>query len=122
MLPAPSGEYLTEDDFGRISTVLLYYMVNTEQLCIANVSSSPGDFQYYLSAVTGLHPQEDNEYLSANETESILRVISWHYQAGAQHPRVSTVLTNQTCVLGLRLNDVRGMQVYLHSRHLVYLD
>ncbi|XP_023649139.2 zinc transporter ZIP12 [Paramormyrops kingsleyae] len=105
VLPGPGGEYLTEDDFGRISTVLLYYMVNTEQLCLANVSSSPGDFQYYLSAVTGLHPQEDDEYLSANETESILRVISWYYRARAQHPRCVDALS---LMEGVGTADGRG--------------
>ncbi|XP_029110867.1 zinc transporter ZIP12-like [Scleropages formosus] len=75
--------YLTEEDFGRVSTVLLYYVVNMKDLCTSNSSVVPGDFQYYLSAVTSLHPQEDDDYLSPNETESVLRLINQHYQAGA---------------------------------------
>ncbi|MFT7809262.1 hypothetical protein Z043-107397 [Arapaima gigas] len=76
-------EYLTEEDFGKVSTMLLYYVVNMKDLCTSNSSVVPGDFQYYLSAVTGLHPQEDDDddYLSPNETESVLRLINQHYRA-----------------------------------------
>ncbi|XP_048856910.1 zinc transporter ZIP12-like isoform X2 [Brienomyrus brachyistius] len=105
VLPDHGGEYLTEDDFGQISTVLLYYVVNMEELCVANVSSSPWDFQYFLLAVTGFHPQEDDEYLSANETESILRLISRHYRARAQHPRCVDALS---LMEGVGAADGRG--------------
>ncbi|CAB1340679.1 unnamed protein product, partial [Coregonus sp. 'balchen'] len=81
--------YLTEEDFHRFSTVLLYYMINMEDLCTPNVSPSSSSsslspsYQYYLLALTNLHPTEDRGFLSSNETESILQLINQHYQPPA---------------------------------------
>ncbi|XP_029978991.1 zinc transporter ZIP12-like [Sphaeramia orbicularis] len=79
--------YLTEEDYQKISTVLLYYIINFEDLCVINSasisSSSPsssfGNYEFYLLALTSLHPAEDSEILSSNETESILQLINQHY-------------------------------------------
>ncbi|KAL1006842.1 hypothetical protein UPYG_G00077890 [Umbra pygmaea] len=79
------GSYLTEEDYHRVSTVLLYYMINMEDLCIPNPppssSSLSPSYQYYLLALTSLHPTEDRGFLSSNETESILQLINQHYQS-----------------------------------------
>ncbi|XP_035268556.1 zinc transporter ZIP12-like [Anguilla anguilla] len=72
-------EYLSEEDFQRLSTVLLYYILNMKDLCASNYSSSSQDYQYYISAVMNLHPQEDDEFLSPNETESALQLINQYY-------------------------------------------
>ncbi|KAJ8376732.1 hypothetical protein SKAU_G00073120 [Synaphobranchus kaupii] len=74
-----TGEYLSEEDFQRLSTVLLYYILNMKDLCASNYSSSSQDYQYYISAVMNLHPQEDDEFLSPNETESALQLINQYY-------------------------------------------
>ncbi|XP_062235009.1 zinc transporter ZIP12-like [Platichthys flesus] len=80
--------YLTEDDYQRISTVLLYYIINLQDLCVSDAasssslsspSSSSGNYQFYLLALTNLHPTEDDQFLSLSETESILQVINQHY-------------------------------------------
>ncbi|XP_029313283.1 zinc transporter ZIP12-like isoform X1 [Cottoperca gobio] len=80
--------YLTEKDFQRISTVLLYYIINLQDLCVSNAaslspsssssSSSFGNYQFYIMALTNLHPAEDNRFLSSRETESILQLINQH--------------------------------------------
>lgn len=82
--------YLTKEDYQRISTVLLYYIINLEDLCVSNAaspsslsllssSSSFGNYQFYLLALTNLHPAEDSRFLSSSETESILQLINQHY-------------------------------------------
>ncbi|XP_047424806.1 zinc transporter ZIP12-like [Mugil cephalus] len=81
--------YLSEEDYQRVSTVLLYYIINLQDLCVSNAasrsstsslsSSSSGNFQFYVLALTNLHPAEDNSYLSFSETESILQLINQHY-------------------------------------------
>nr|XP_033494273.1 zinc transporter ZIP12-like [Epinephelus lanceolatus]XP_033494274.1 zinc transporter ZIP12-like [Epinephelus lanceolatus] len=81
--------YVTEEDYQRISTVLLYYIINLQDLCVSNAaspssfssasSSSFGNYQFYLLALTSLHPAEDDHFLSPSETESILQVINQHY-------------------------------------------
>ncbi|KAJ8010372.1 hypothetical protein DPEC_G00074380 [Dallia pectoralis] len=78
--------YLTEEDYHRVSTALLYYMINMEDLCTSNRPSSSlsPNYQYYLLALTSLHPTEDKGFLSSNETESILHLINQHYQASFQ--------------------------------------
>ncbi|XP_008296579.1 zinc transporter ZIP12 isoform X2 [Stegastes partitus] len=82
--------YLTEEDYQQISTVLLYYIINLQDLCVSNaaspssVSSSSANFQFYLLALTNLHPAEDNRFLSPSETESILQLISQHYNPSDQ--------------------------------------
>lgn len=75
-------ERLTEDDYRRISVVLLYYAINLRDLCSASPASpsnSPGNHQFYLLALSSLHPDEDGLFLSASETESILQRINQHY-------------------------------------------
>ncbi|XP_060949749.1 zinc transporter ZIP12-like isoform X2 [Limanda limanda] len=82
--------YLTEDDYQRISTVLLYYIINLRDLCVSDAasssslsspssSSSSGNYQFYLLALSNLHPAEDDQFLSLSETESILQLINQHY-------------------------------------------
>ncbi|CAL1597144.1 unnamed protein product [Knipowitschia caucasica] len=78
---------LTEEDYQKISTVLLYYVINLQDLCVPNTdssvtsssSSSHGNYQFYLLALANLHPAEDNLFLSGNETESILLLINRHF-------------------------------------------
>ncbi|CAN9506367.1 unnamed protein product [Ophioblennius macclurei] len=81
-----NGEtYLTEEDYLRMSTVLLYYIINLQDLCVSNdaprpsLSSASGNFQFYVLALTNLHPGEDDLFLSAGETESILQLVNQHY-------------------------------------------
>ncbi|XP_034003889.1 zinc transporter ZIP12-like isoform X1 [Trematomus bernacchii] len=83
--------YLTEGEYQRISTVLLYYIINLQDLCVSNAaslssssSSSFGNFQFYLLALTNLHPGKDNRFLSSRETESILQLINQHYDPSHQ--------------------------------------
>lgn len=85
--------FLTEEDYQQISTVLLYYIINLQDLCASNAaspsslsssSSSFGNHQFYLLALTNLHPAEDNRFLSSSETESILQLINQHYDAPNQ--------------------------------------
>jgi len=78
--------YLTEEDYQQISTVLLYYIINLQDLCVSNAaslssssSSSFGNMEFYLLALTNLHPAEDDLFLSLRETESILQLINQHY-------------------------------------------
>lgn len=98
--------YLTEGDYQRISTVLLYYIINLQDLCVSNAaspsslsssSSSFGNYQFYLLALTNLHPAEDNSVLSSSETESILQLINQHYEPSTQDP--SSVLQVRTFIL-----------------------
>ncbi|TDG97386.1 hypothetical protein EPR50_G00225540 [Perca flavescens] len=81
--------YLTEEDYERISTVLLYYIINLQDLCVSNAaslssSSSFENFQFYLLALTNLHPAEDNRFLSSSETQSILQLINQHCNPSSQ--------------------------------------
>lgn len=77
---------LSEDDYQRISTLLLYYIVNLEDLCSSNATSLLSSFsssfennQFYVLALTSLHPNEDTKFLSSSEIESILQLINQHY-------------------------------------------
>lgn len=80
-------ERLTEDDYQRISVVLLYYAINLPDLCPVrglndspgSPSASPGNREFYTLALASRHPGEDNLFLSASETESILQSINQHY-------------------------------------------
>ncbi|XP_061569927.1 zinc transporter ZIP12-like isoform X2 [Cololabis saira] len=74
--------YLNEEDYQRMSTLLLYYIINMKDLCVSNTTSS---FQFYLQALTNLHPVEDNHFLSYSETESILQLISQHHHPYNKH-------------------------------------
>ncbi|XP_066514865.1 zinc transporter ZIP12-like, partial [Hoplias malabaricus] len=87
-------DYISKEDYLKISTVLLYYIINMRQLCSSSVMSSSlsssssssattspsPNFSHCLQSLTALHPQEDGGFLSANETESILQVINQNYQ------------------------------------------
>lgn len=91
MLEDDGKAYLTEEEYQRISTVLLYYIINLQDLCVSNAaspsslsSSSSGNYQFYLLALTNLHPSEDNNILSLSETESILQLINQHYDPSNQ--------------------------------------
>nr|XP_061820761.1 zinc transporter ZIP12-like isoform X2 [Nerophis lumbriciformis] len=75
--------YLTEDDFQRISTLLLYYIINLQDLCQSSSSSSSrsaSSYEFYLLALTNLHPAEDSHFLSPGEIESILKLLNQHYK------------------------------------------
>ncbi|XP_022067992.1 zinc transporter ZIP12 [Acanthochromis polyacanthus] len=104
--------YLTEEDYQQISTVLLYYIINLQDLCVSNVaspsslSSPSANFQFYLLALTNLHPAEDNLFLSTSETESILQLISQHYG-----PSNQDTVSDLQCIDAARLLediDVKG--------------
>ncbi|XP_071768216.2 zinc transporter ZIP12-like isoform X1 [Centroberyx gerrardi] len=97
--------YLTEEDYQRVSTVLLYYIINMQDLCVSNAaspssssssssstSSSSLNYQFYLLALTNLHPTEDNQFLSSNETESILQLINQYYNPPNQDTSTSSHL------------------------------
>ncbi|XP_055007117.1 zinc transporter ZIP12 isoform X2 [Boleophthalmus pectinirostris] len=84
---------LAEEDYQKISTVLLYYIINLQDLCIPNMassltssspSSSSENYQFYLLALANLHPAEDNLFLSLNETGSILQLINRYYHPAHQ--------------------------------------
>ncbi|XP_053537439.1 zinc transporter ZIP12 [Ictalurus punctatus] len=88
------NDYISENTYLKMSTMLLYYIVNMRQICSPDVSSlslssffSPSyhDFSYCLRALTSLHSSEDGHFLSTNETESILRLINQHYQPASKH-------------------------------------
>ncbi|XP_061121812.1 zinc transporter ZIP12-like isoform X3 [Syngnathus typhle] len=67
--------YLTENDFQRLSTLLLYYVVKLPDLCRS--SSSPArSYDFYLRALTDLHAAEDNGVLSSGELQSILQIVN----------------------------------------------
>lgn len=82
----------SEDDYQQISTLLLYYIVNLEDLCSSNAtslssSSSSSAFekdQFYVLALTSLHPNEDTNFLSSSEIESILQLINQNYHPSNQ--------------------------------------
>lgn len=91
MLEDDEKAYFTEEDYQRIATVLLYYTINLQDLCVSNTaspsslsSSSSGNYQFYVLALTNLHPAEDNQFLSLSETESILQLINQHYNPSNQ--------------------------------------
>ncbi|KAK7881746.1 hypothetical protein WMY93_030155 [Mugilogobius chulae] len=90
---------LAEEDYHKISTVLLYYIINLQDLCIPNMassltsSSSSGNYEFYLLALTNLHPAEDNLILSYNETGSIVQLINRHY-----HPLRKESPSDMLCV------------------------
>uniref|UniRef100_A0A1A8J0Y5 Zinc transporter ZIP12 n=2 Tax=Nothobranchius kuhntae TaxID=321403 RepID=A0A1A8J0Y5_NOTKU len=103
--------YLNEEDYQQISTVLLYYILNLEDLCVSNTvstssrSSSSGNLQLYLLALANLHPAEENNFLSHNEAERILQLINQHY-----HPSKEDASDTQ-CVDSAHLlqdDDVEG--------------
>lgn len=82
---------ISEDDYQRISTLLLYYIVNLEDLCSSNATSlSSSSFsafendQFYVLALTSLHPNEDTNFLSSSEIESILQLINQNYHPSNQ--------------------------------------
>nr|XP_040023037.1 zinc transporter ZIP12-like [Gasterosteus aculeatus aculeatus] len=82
--------YITEEDYHRISTVLLYYIINLQDLCVSNAAKSSSslsfeNYQFYLLALTNLHPAENNLFLSSREAESILQLINEHYEPSNQN-------------------------------------
>ncbi|XP_060779201.1 zinc transporter ZIP12-like [Neoarius graeffei] len=88
-LEGDGNDSISEDTYHKISTMLLYYIINMRQICSSNASSlSPStffsplyhDFSYCLRALTSLHSSEDGRFLSTNETESILQLINQYYQ------------------------------------------
>ncbi|XP_072543009.1 zinc transporter ZIP12-like [Salminus brasiliensis] len=105
-------DYVSEEDYLKISTVLLYYIVNMRHLCSSDVSSSSlsssssssPDYSHYVRALTTLHSLEDGGFLSANETESILQVINQNYQ-----PEERTDFTHNQCIDAAHLMKEAGM-------------
>uniref|UniRef100_A0A3B5LTB0 Zinc transporter ZIP12 n=1 Tax=Xiphophorus couchianus TaxID=32473 RepID=A0A3B5LTB0_9TELE len=84
---------LTEEDYHKISTVLLYYIINLKDLCVSNIGppsalpSSSVNLQFYLLQFTSLNPNENNQFLSYSETESILWLINQHYNPSNEDMR-----------------------------------
>uniref|UniRef100_A0A3P9KKK0 Zinc transporter ZIP12 n=1 Tax=Oryzias latipes TaxID=8090 RepID=A0A3P9KKK0_ORYLA len=78
--------YLNEEDYQRISTVLLYFIINMQNLCRPNAASpsSPGDLQSYILSLANIHPAEDSQFLSNEEIESMLQLINQHYRPSNQ--------------------------------------
>ncbi|XP_048122319.1 zinc transporter ZIP12-like [Alosa alosa] len=70
------------EDYQRISTVLLCYIINMRHLCL-DPPSPPQPLPHCLRALARLHPQEDHRFLSSNETESILLTLNQDYQSAA---------------------------------------
>ncbi|XP_057680605.1 zinc transporter ZIP12-like isoform X2 [Corythoichthys intestinalis] len=85
--------YLIEDDFQRLSVLLLYFIVNLRDVC---QSSSPvRSYEFYLLALTDLHTAEDSNVLSLGELESILQIINQHSNPSIQE---SSTLSDFQCV------------------------
>uniref|UniRef100_A0A3B3UXA3 Zinc transporter ZIP12 n=1 Tax=Poecilia latipinna TaxID=48699 RepID=A0A3B3UXA3_9TELE len=88
---------LTEEDYHKISTVLLYYIINLKDLCVSNIGPPPAlpsssvNLQFYLLHFTGLNPNENHQFLSHSETESILLLINQHYNPSNKDMRVADV-------------------------------
>ena len=89
--------YIGEENYARIATVILYYIIHMAELCVSNAASSssslstapPADFSFYVLALANLHPeQEDPHLLSATEVRSILQVINQNYQPASPHTQV----------------------------------
>ncbi|XP_008306512.1 zinc transporter ZIP12 isoform X1 [Cynoglossus semilaevis] len=108
------NDYLNEEEYQQISTVLLYYVINLQDLCASNVSSHPSlsssssssrNNQFYITALTNLHPAEDHRHLSLNETNSILKLINQHYDPSGQD--MSSGLQCIDAALLLEAVDVR---------------
>uniref|UniRef100_W5MY97 Zinc transporter ZIP12 n=1 Tax=Lepisosteus oculatus TaxID=7918 RepID=W5MY97_LEPOC len=97
-------DYLTEEDFQMISTVLLYYVINMRDLCTSNISTSSQDYHYYLFAVLNINHQDDNQFLSQNETETILQLISQHYRLSTSSHCIDT----STLMEELNIVDIQG--------------
>ncbi|KAM6977637.1 zinc transporter ZIP12-like [Aplochiton taeniatus] len=101
--------YLSEKDYQQICTVILYYIINIKDLCTSNVASSSSStsifpsYHYYVLILANLHPSEDDRFLSANETESILDIINQHYQP----PSLET--SHQQCIDITHLMEEVGM-------------
>lgn len=82
---------LSEGDYQQLSILLLYYIVNLEDLCMSNAASPSSSFsssleshQFYVLALASLHPDEDSDFLSSSELESILQLINQHYHPSNQ--------------------------------------
>ncbi|XP_077365370.1 zinc transporter ZIP12-like isoform X2 [Festucalex cinctus] len=82
--------YLTEDDFQRLSTLLLYYILNLRDLCRSS-SSPTRSYEFYLRALTDLHAAEDNGVLSLGELESILQIVNQHNSSIQEGSTVSNL-------------------------------
>ncbi|XP_030635017.1 zinc transporter ZIP12-like [Chanos chanos] len=90
---------ISEEDYGRVSIMLIYYVVNMRDLCSSDLTSSSTsssspvflDYSHCLRALSGLHPLEDGTFLSANETESILQIINENYQPSAKEKPALTL-------------------------------
>ncbi|XP_060730097.1 zinc transporter ZIP12-like [Tachysurus vachellii] len=107
------NDYVSQDTYLKISTMLLFYIINMRQICSSNASSlsnssffSPiyHDFSYCLRALTSLHSSEDGHFLSTNETESILQLINQHYQ-----PQERPALKHIQCIDAALLMEEVGV-------------
>ncbi|KAG7268604.1 hypothetical protein CRUP_020037 [Coryphaenoides rupestris] len=90
--------YVGEQNYRRVATVILYYIVNMATLCVSDTVSSsssappppppppPPDFSFYLLALADLHPEEENpDLLSTAEVQSIIQLIQQNYQPASPH-------------------------------------
>ncbi|KAG9274076.1 zinc transporter ZIP12 isoform X1 [Astyanax mexicanus] len=103
-------DFISEDNYLKISTVLLYYIIHMRQLCSSNISSSSlsssssPDYSHCVRGLTALHSQEDEDFISANETESILQVINQNYQ-----PQERPILKHKQCIDAAHLMKEAGV-------------
>ncbi|XP_076147503.1 zinc transporter ZIP12-like [Alosa pseudoharengus] len=95
------------EDYQRISTVLLCYIINMRHLCL-DPPSPPQPLPHCLRALARLHPQEDHRFLSSNETESILMTLNQDYQSAAL-PKQSHAPSHTQCVDAESLMEEAGI-------------
>ncbi|XP_041924275.1 zinc transporter ZIP12-like isoform X2 [Alosa sapidissima] len=95
------------EDYQRISTVLLCYIINMRHLCL-DPPSPPQPLPHCLRALARLHPQEDHRFLSSNETESILLTLNQDYQSAAL-PKQSHAPSHTQCADAESLMEEAGI-------------
>ncbi|XP_019748826.1 zinc transporter ZIP12 isoform X2 [Hippocampus comes] len=96
--------FLTEDDFQRLSALLLYYILNLRELCRSSPSATRS-YEFYLRALTDLHAAEESGVLSSSELEGILQIINQHKNLSRQE---SSTMSNLQCIDATRLlEDVK---------------
>ena len=89
--------YISEENYARVATVILYYILHMADLCVSNAASSssslsttpPPAFSFYVLALANLNPEQgDPHLLSSTEVRSILQVINQNYQPASPHTQV----------------------------------
>ncbi|XP_051909845.1 zinc transporter ZIP12-like isoform X2 [Hippocampus zosterae] len=96
--------FLTEDDFQRLSALLLYYILNLRDLCRSSPSIARS-YEFYLRSLTDLHAAEESGVLSSSELERILQIINQNNNLSRQE---SSTMSNLQCIDATRLlEDVK---------------